>query len=41
VPLVDVMREDEARPCLSQEDMLANVPDRMGAFARVPRIIED
>ena len=41
VPVVDVVREDELRPCLSAEEMLANAPDRSGEFFRVPRIIED
>jgi aspartyl-tRNA(Asn)/glutamyl-tRNA(Gln) amidotransferase subunit C len=41
VPLVNVMREDEPRPCLSQDEALANAPDRSDAFFRVPRIIED
>jgi aspartyl-tRNA(Asn)/glutamyl-tRNA(Gln) amidotransferase subunit C len=41
VPLVNVMREDEARPGLPADDMLANAPDRVGDFVRVPRIIED
>jgi aspartyl-tRNA(Asn)/glutamyl-tRNA(Gln) amidotransferase subunit C len=41
VPLVNVMREDERRRCLSQDDALANAPDRHDAFFRVPRIIED
>jgi aspartyl-tRNA(Asn)/glutamyl-tRNA(Gln) amidotransferase subunit C len=41
VPLVNVMRDDEARPCLSQDEALANAPDRSDAFFRVPRIIED
>ena len=41
VPLVNVMREDEPRPCLDQADALANAPDRSDAFFRVPRIIED
>jgi aspartyl-tRNA(Asn)/glutamyl-tRNA(Gln) amidotransferase subunit C len=41
VPLVNVMREDEPRPCLPQEEALANAPDRSDAFFRVPRIIED
>ena len=35
------MREDEGRPCLPQDDALANAPDRSEAFFRVPRIIED
>jgi aspartyl-tRNA(Asn)/glutamyl-tRNA(Gln) amidotransferase subunit C len=41
VPLVNVMRDDEAGPCLSREEALANAPDRAGEFFRVPRIIED
>ncbi len=41
VPLVNVMRDDEPRPCLPQADALANAPDRAGEFFRVPRIIED
>jgi aspartyl-tRNA(Asn)/glutamyl-tRNA(Gln) amidotransferase subunit C len=41
VPVVNVMRDDEARPCLSQDEALANAPDRSDVFFRVPRIIED
>jgi aspartyl-tRNA(Asn)/glutamyl-tRNA(Gln) amidotransferase subunit C len=41
VPLVNVMRDDETRPCLPQDEALANAPDRAGEFFRVPRIIED
>ena len=41
VPLVNVMREDEPRPCLPQAEALANAPDRSDVFFRVPRIIED
>ena len=41
VPMVNVMREDEPRPCLPPQEMLANAPDRSGDFFRVPRIIED
>ena len=41
VPLVNVMREDEVVPCLPQDHMLANGPDRVGELFRVPRIIED
>lgn len=41
LPVVNVMREDEPRPCLPAETMLANAPDRLDAFFRVPRIIED
>ncbi|MBI1736301.1 MAG: Asp-tRNA(Asn)/Glu-tRNA(Gln) amidotransferase subunit GatC [Candidatus Rokubacteria bacterium] len=41
VPLVNVMRDDEPAPGLTQADALANAPDRAGEFFRVPRIIED
>ena len=41
VPMVNVMRDDENRPCLPQDEALANAPERSDAFFRVPRIIED
>ena len=41
VPLLNVMRDDEPAPCLRQSEALANAPDRVGEFFRVPRIIED
>jgi aspartyl-tRNA(Asn)/glutamyl-tRNA(Gln) amidotransferase subunit C len=41
VPVLNVMRDDEIRPCLPAAEMLANAPDRADDFFRVPRIIED
>jgi aspartyl-tRNA(Asn)/glutamyl-tRNA(Gln) amidotransferase subunit C len=41
VPLVNVMRDDDPRPCLPPDVALANAPDRSDGFFRVPRIIED
>jgi len=41
VPQFNVVRDDDPRPCLSVEEMLANAPDRAGDFFRVPRIIEE
>ena len=41
IPMVNVMREDEAKPSLSPDDALANAPDRETPYFRVPRIIED
>ena len=41
VPMLNVMRDDEAAPCLPRDEALANAPDRAGDFFRVPRIIED
>jgi aspartyl-tRNA(Asn)/glutamyl-tRNA(Gln) amidotransferase subunit C len=34
-------RDDSAHPFGDKEAILANAPDRMGDFFRVPRIIED
>jgi len=41
VPLVNVMRDDENRPCLGRDAALANAPERSGAFFRVPKILEE
>ena len=41
VPMLNVMREDATRPCLSQDEALGGAPDRSGEYFRVPRIIED
>ena len=41
IPMENVMREDGVRPSFSQDEALANAPDRDGASFRVPRIIED
>jgi aspartyl-tRNA(Asn)/glutamyl-tRNA(Gln) amidotransferase subunit C len=41
VPMTNVMREDEPRPSLSQDEMLANAPERIGELFRVPKIIEE
>jgi aspartyl-tRNA(Asn)/glutamyl-tRNA(Gln) amidotransferase subunit C len=41
VPVTNVMRDDVERPSLSQEDMLANAPDRHRDMFRVPKIIEE
>lgn len=40
IPLENVMRDDEARPSRSLEDVLANAPRREGAFFRVRAILE-
>ncbi len=34
--VVNVLAEDEPRPCLPLEDALANAPERDGDFFRVP-----
>jgi aspartyl-tRNA(Asn)/glutamyl-tRNA(Gln) amidotransferase subunit C len=41
VPMTNVMRDDEPRPSLSLDAMLANAPERHGDLFRVPKIIEE
>ena len=41
VKLANVLREDEAKPSLSQEDALANAPEAEDGRFKVPRIVED
>ena len=41
IPMVNVMREDEVRPSLPADEMLANAPEREADFFRVPKIIEE
>jgi aspartyl-tRNA(Asn)/glutamyl-tRNA(Gln) amidotransferase subunit C len=41
LPMTNVFREDEVMPSLSQEEVLANAPDRHEFFFRVPRILEE
>ena len=41
VPLKNMMRADEVRPSLSQEEALSNAPAEEDGRFRVPRIIED
>jgi len=40
IPLHNVLRDDELRPCLSREEALENAPDRDGPFFKTPRILE-
>lgn len=37
----NVMRDDTPAPCLDRERVLAQAPQRQGAFFRVPRIIAE
>lgn len=41
LPLTNVFREDEVRPSLPVEEVLANAPERREAFFLVPRVVED
>ncbi len=40
LPLKNVMREDEVKPSLSQEEALSNAPKRENGYFLVPRIIQ-
>lgn len=40
VPLVNVMRPDEVRPSLSNEEALRNAPASRGGLFLVPKIVE-
>jgi len=40
LPLANVLREDEPRPCLSREEALANAPDPARDHFGVPKVIE-
>lgn len=41
LPLVNVVRPDEVRPSLSQEQALANAPDAEDGRFAVPRILDE
>ena len=41
IPMTNVLREDVVSPSLSQDQALANAPDRHEVFFRVPRILEE
>jgi aspartyl-tRNA(Asn)/glutamyl-tRNA(Gln) amidotransferase subunit C len=40
VPIKNVFREDQVRPCLGREEALANAPEAEDGMFRVPRVIE-
>lgn len=40
LPLTNVLREDEPRPCLTNAEALANAPDPDQGHFAVPKIIE-
>ena len=41
VAIASRLREDEPRPCLTQEEALANAPAAVDGFFRVPSIQEE
>ena len=40
VPMENSFRDDEPAPCLGIDNALANAPDRVEGFFRVPKVIE-
>lgn len=40
VPMENAFREDTVRPSIGVENALANAPDRVEGFFRVPKVIE-
>lgn len=40
VPMENAFRADEVRPSIGTESALANAPDRVEGFFRVPKVIE-
>ncbi len=40
IPIYNVFREDEVKPSLPQEEVLAIAPDEQDGHFKVPRIIE-
>jgi aspartyl-tRNA(Asn)/glutamyl-tRNA(Gln) amidotransferase subunit C len=41
VEVTNELREEDPRPCLTQEEALANAPARMDGYFRVPAIQEE
>ncbi len=41
MPIKNVLREDEVRPSLPVEEVLANAPEPVGDFFSVPKIIDE
>jgi aspartyl-tRNA(Asn)/glutamyl-tRNA(Gln) amidotransferase subunit C len=40
VPLINVVRPDEVKPCLSNEEALRNAPQQANGLFLVPKIVE-
>ena len=40
IPLRNVLREDEVKPCLSREAALENAPETEGPYFKTPRILD-
>lgn len=40
LPVVNVLRQDDAKPCLAQEEILSAAPARLDGCIAVPRTVE-
>lgn len=40
VPMENAFRDDEVRPSIGTENALANAPERVAGFFKVPKVIE-
>lgn len=40
LPMANVFRDDEPRPCLAPDEALANAPDRQGDYYGVPAVLD-
>lgn len=40
VPMVNMMRPDVTRPCLTPDEALLNAPERVDDLFKVPRVVE-
>jgi aspartyl-tRNA(Asn)/glutamyl-tRNA(Gln) amidotransferase subunit C len=40
VPMLNVLRDDEARPSCTPDEALQNAPERSDDFFKVPRVVE-
>lgn len=41
IPVTNVFREDQVNPSLDPELALANAPDRLGDYFKVPKVLEE
>jgi aspartyl-tRNA(Asn)/glutamyl-tRNA(Gln) amidotransferase subunit C len=39
IPMENVLREDKVEPSLSQDEALANAPDKKDGYFKVPKVI--
>ncbi len=41
IPVHNIFRKDELKPSMDPEEVLANAPDRIGNYFKVPKLLED